>query len=77
LIVQANGLLPFNTVIVAATSTSAAAASFRPEIAVAGTRTRVLVDRLGAVDLGRLGRYADRLGAHELGDLDAALALGL
>jgi mRNA interferase MazF len=78
-VVQAGDLLSLSTVIVAPTSASAQPASFRPEITVARTRTRVLVDQLTAVDSSRLGRSAGALTWQELGEVDAAIqtVLGL
>ena len=49
-VVQAEEFLPRSVVIVAPTSRSARAASFRPEIDVDGQTTRVLVEQVGAVD---------------------------
>ena len=79
ILVQANELLPRFDVIVAPTSRSAGAASFRPEVVVAGEATRVLVEQLGAVDAQRLGRRVGRLTADEMWAVDDALAtvLGL
>ncbi|MGH9090024.1 MAG: type II toxin-antitoxin system PemK/MazF family toxin [Acidimicrobiales bacterium] len=54
-IVQADALLPRSVVLIAPTSRSARAASFRPEIALNGETTRVLVEQVGAVDVNRLG----------------------
>jgi mRNA interferase MazF len=73
-VVQANELLALSTLIVAPTSPSAAAATFRPEIRVGGTATRVLTDQLRAVDAERLGGSAGRLDASELHAVDRALA---
>lgn len=78
-VVQADELLPRSVVIVAPTSRSARPASFRPEIEISGTATRVLVEQIGAVDVGRLGRRAGRLTTEELWSVDEALmtVLGL
>ncbi len=76
-IVQADELLGLSTAIVAPTSRSAAPATFRPEVEVAGEPTRVLVEQLRAVDLGRLDRHAGRLAPHEQRAVDAALELVL
>ena len=73
-VVQANELLALSTVLVAPTSTGAAPATFRPEIRVGGTPTRVMTDQLRAVDSARLGRSAGRLEASELYAVDRALA---
>jgi mRNA interferase MazF len=76
-VVQADELLQYNTVLVAPTSTSAPAATFRPVVAIAGASTRVLVEQIKAVEPNRLGSSAGRLEAHELGALDEALSLVL
>jgi mRNA interferase MazF len=76
-IVQAEELLGLSTVIVAPTSRSAARATFRPEIEVAGETTRVLVEQLRAVDIGRLDDLAGRLTSSEQRTVDQALALVL
>jgi mRNA interferase MazF len=77
LIVQADELLGLSTAIVAPTSRSAAPATFRPEIQLGGESTRVLVEQLRAVDVGRLGELAGRLSAREQRAVDDALALVL
>ena len=78
-VVQADELLPRSVVIVAPTSRSARPASFRPEIEVGGTVTRVLVEQLGAVDIQRLGKRVGHVTVEEIWALDDALAtvLGL
>jgi mRNA interferase MazF len=76
-IVQAEQLLGLSTAIVAPTSRSAAPATFRPEIQLAGEPTRVLVEQLRVVDVERLGELAGRLGAQEQRAVDDALALVL
>jgi mRNA interferase MazF len=78
-VVQADALLPRSVVLIAPTSRSAKAASFRPEIEVAGDRTRVLVEQIGAVDATRLGDLVGRLTPEELWGVDAVLmtVLGL
>lgn len=79
IVVQANELLPRSVVIVAPTSTSARAASFRPEIDLDGQTSRVLVEQLGAVDASRLGELSGHLSPEELWGIDEALitVLGL
>jgi len=72
--IQSDGIL-LSTLIVAPTSTSAQAAIFRPEIEMDGTRTRVLVDQMRAVDASRLGDFAGRLDATETGEVDRAVRL--
>jgi len=76
-LVQADDLLGLSTVLVAPTSRSALAATFRPEVEVAGEPTRVMVEQLRALDAGRLGDRAGRLGAEEMRDVDEALSLVL
>jgi mRNA interferase MazF len=75
--VQSDAFLPRSVVLVAPTSTSARSASFRPEIEVDGERTKVLVEQLGAVDVGRLGDFAGRLEPEEQWGVDAALLVVL
>lgn len=78
-VVQADEFLPRSVVIVAPTSRSARAASFRPEIDVDGESSRVLVEQIGAVDASRLGELSGHLSREELWGVDEALTtvLGL
>ena len=78
-VIQANELLPRSVVVVAPTSKSARAASFRPEIDLDVHKTRVLVEQIGAVDASRLGDLAGHLTPEELWGVDEALltVLGL
>jgi mRNA interferase MazF len=76
-IVQADEFLELSTVLVSPTSTSARAASFRPEITLDEHETRVLVEQTTVVDPERLGRSAGRLDARELRAVDEALMLVL
>lgn len=69
--------LPLSTWLVAPTSTSARAASFRPEVEIAGRTTRVLAEQTAAVDPTRLGQGAGHLTFDELRRVDAALRLVL
>jgi mRNA interferase MazF len=77
-VVQATAL-ELSTVLVVPTSTKARPASFRPEVVLSGTRTRVLAEQVGVVDRGRLGRSAGWLTRDEMGAVDRALetVLGL
>lgn len=61
------------TLIVAPTSTSARPTSWRPEIDMDGTATRIVLDQVTCVDAGRLGEFAGRLDAEELRELNMAL----
>ena len=76
-IVQADELLPRSVVLVAPTSRSARPASFRPEIDVDGTSTRVLVEQVGAVDATRLGKVVGHATAHEMWAIDESLLVVL
>jgi mRNA interferase MazF len=78
-VVQADEFLPRSVILVAPTSTSARAASFRPEAEIAGEATRVLVEQVGAVDARRLGELAGHLTHEEMWGVDEALlaVLGL
>lgn len=78
-VLQADEFLPRSVVIVAPTSRSARAASFRPEVEIAGETTRVLVEQIGAVDAQRLGDLAGHLTPEEIWGIDEALlaVLGL
>jgi len=78
-VVQADEFLPRSVVIVAPTSRSARAASFRPEADIAGETSRVLVEQIGAVDAQRLGELAGHLTHEEIWGIDEALVaiLGL
>ena len=76
-IVQTDELLRLSTAIVAPTSRSAAAATFRPEIELGGEPTRVMVEQLRAVDIERLDHLSGRLSVPEQRAVDDALALVL
>jgi mRNA interferase MazF len=78
-VVQANELLPRSVVLIAPTSRSARPASFRPEIDVAGQRTRVLVEQVGAIDVARIGELVRVVSPEEAWGIDEALrtVLGL
>lgn len=77
MLVQADELLGLSTVLVAPTSRSVGAASFRPEVDVAGQRTRVMVEQLRALDVRRLDDFEGRLSASEMREVDEALSLVL
>jgi mRNA interferase MazF len=78
-VVQADEFLPRSVVIVAPTSRRARPASFRPEIEVDGSTTRVLVEQVGAVDAQHLGELSGHLSPEEIWGVDEALStvLGL
>ena len=72
-VVQSDTFLPRSVVLVAPTSRSAKPASFRPEVEIDGSATRVLVEQVGAVDINRLGDLAGHLTPEEQWGVDAAL----
>ena len=72
-VVQADELLPRSVVVVAPTSRSARPASFRPQIEVRDQETRVLVEQIGAVDAGKLGRLVGHVTPEEQWGIDDAL----
>jgi mRNA interferase MazF len=78
-IVQSDALLPRSVVLMAPTSTDARPASIRPEIAILGKTTRVLVEQVGAVDVTRLGKQVGRVEVDAMWSIDDSLAtvLGL
>ncbi|KZS67681.1 type II toxin-antitoxin system PemK/MazF family toxin [Mycobacterium ostraviense] len=69
--------LPLSTWLVAPTSTSARAASFRPEVEIGGKNTRVLAEQAAAVYPGRLGKSVGFLSFDEMCRVDAALRIVL
>ncbi|MEX0664016.1 MAG: type II toxin-antitoxin system PemK/MazF family toxin [Acidimicrobiia bacterium] len=72
-VIQTDELSVLSTVLVAPTSTQARGVWWRPEISVAGERTRVLTDQTRAIDPTRLGRRVGHLTAEETWALDDAL----
>jgi mRNA interferase MazF len=76
-VVVQSDLLPLSTWLVAPTSTSARAATFRPEVVVQEGTTRVLAEQTAAVDPERLGEPVGHLTSEELRQVDAALRLVL
>ena len=76
-VVVQSDLLPLSTWLVAPTSTSARAATVRPEVSIEGSPTRVLAEQTSAVNPQRLGESAGHLSFDELRQFDAALRLVL
>ena len=76
-VVQGDEFLPRQTVIVAPTSRSALATSYRPAVDVAGQHTHVLVEQMSSVDIRRLGEHAGHLTIQELWGVDEALEVVL
>ncbi|MGC5626948.1 type II toxin-antitoxin system PemK/MazF family toxin [Georgenia sp. Z1344] len=70
--------LPLSTWLVAPTSTGRRPASFRPEVRVLGSTTRVMLEQMTVVDPEvRLGEFVGRLDTAELHAVDEALLLVL
>ena len=79
-VVVQSGDLPLSTWLIAPTSTGRRAGSFRPEIDITDTKTRVMVEQLTVIDPEtRLGEFAGRLGHADMTAVDTALraVLGL
>jgi mRNA interferase MazF len=76
-VVQSDDFEPLSTCVIAPTSTSARAATFRPEVEVLGVTTRVLVEQIRTVDRHRLGQPVGRLSFSEMRSVDAAVRLVL
>jgi mRNA interferase MazF len=78
-VVQSDAFLPRSVVLIAPTSISARPASFRPEVHIEGTATKVLVEQTGVVDVTRLGELAGHLTPEEQWGVDTAIltVLGL
>ena len=74
-IIQSDALTPLSTVLVAPTSQSALATSFRPSVTIESQLTRVLLEQLGAVDVRRASQPLARLSVEEMWAIDEALAL--
>ena len=72
-VVQSDALLPRSVVLIAPTSRSARAASFRPEVSIERESTKVLVEQIGAVDTTRLGDLIGRVSPEEQWGIDEAL----
>ncbi len=75
-IVQSDDLM-LSTLLVAPTSRSAPARSFRPTITINNEETQVLVEQTSAVAPERLGEFVGRVSHDELKAIDDALRLAL
>jgi mRNA interferase MazF len=76
-VVQSDELWLLSTVVVVPTSASARPATFRPEIVVAGERTRVLCEQIRTVDPQRLCEAVATLSAAELRGVEDAIEIVL
>jgi len=74
-VLQSTRFLALSTVVVAPTSSSVRAASFRPAVELRGQSTRVMVEQLCALDYSRLGERVGELADVELAEVDRALGL--
>lgn len=74
-VIQSDALVPFSTVLVAPTSQSALATSFRPQIVINSQPTRVLLEQMAAIDIRRTSEPVGRLGIEEMWAVDEALTL--
>ncbi len=75
-IVQSDDLM-LSTLLVAPTSRSAPARSFRPTIVINDEQTQVLVEQTSAVAPERLGEFVGRVSYRELSEINEALRLAL
>ena len=73
-VLQSDDLL-LSTVLIAPTSQSAAARSFRPTIAIGTERTQVMVEQATAVAPERMGGLIGHVTRRELEEIDEALRL--
>jgi len=76
-VLQSDAMLPRSTVLIAPTSQSASPRSYRPEVRVDGAATRVLVEQVGAYDVGRLGERVGHLVGEDIWGVDEALSVVL
>ena len=76
-VLQTDFLAELSTVVVAPTSTNVLPTVYRPEVEVAGRRTRVLTEQVRALDRSRLGRRVGTLAQAELRAVDDALKVVL
>jgi mRNA interferase MazF len=75
-IIQSDDLM-LSTLLVAPTSRSAPARSFRPTITINNEETQVLIEQTSAVAPERLGEFIGRVSLHELQEINDALRLVL
>ena len=76
MIIQSDDLM-LSTLLVAPTSRSAPARSFRPTIAIDNEETQVLIEQTSAVAPERLGEFVGRVSLSELQEINDALRLVL
>ena len=76
MIIQSDDLM-LSTLLVAPTSRSAPARSFRPTITINNEETQVLIEQTSAVAPERLGEFVGRVSLRELQEINDALRLVL
>jgi mRNA interferase MazF len=76
-IVQDDRLLTMSTVLICPTSQSVRPASYRPQIELGESGTRVLCEMVGHIDARRLGDQVGHLNRGEIAAVDEALGLVL
>ena len=76
MIIQSDDLM-LSTLLVAPTSRSAPARSFRPTITIDNEETQVLIEQTSAVAPERLGEFVGRVSLSELQEINDALRLVL
>ena len=76
-VVQTDDFIGLSTVLIAPTSLSAQPSSFRPVVEIAGSKTRVMVEQLRALDIRLFGPQVGHLDAEGQAAVDDALRLVL
>ncbi|MEU5596528.1 type II toxin-antitoxin system PemK/MazF family toxin [Streptomyces sp. NPDC020298] len=79
-LVMSPSSMPWNVATIIPTSTGAQPTVFRPELEIAGTRTRLLIDQIRTVDIGYIhGDPVHYLDRDEMAEVEHALSryLGL
>lgn len=74
-VLQSDALAPLSTVLVAPTSPSALQTHFRPIITIERESTKVLVEQLVAIDVGRANECVGRVSVEDMWAINDALAL--
>jgi mRNA interferase MazF len=69
-VVQSDALSPRSVVLISPRSTSAKDSTFRPEVEILGEKTKILVEQVAALDVGRLGETITRLHGGAMWNVD-------
>ena len=75
MVIQSDVLASLSTVLVAPTSQSALAATFRPQTTIDSQPMLVLLEQMAAVDIRRTSGSIGRLSVEEMWAVDEALSL--